>query len=294
MSSICAIRPVLCRFVLFVLWPVVMNVAVLAGEPGTIDIGDRRELFVDRLLLDRQDGVELRLHAPIPRDVVLVCDAPWEGSGCGYETLFRDGPIIRMYYIAADLTNADGTRMASRPDFVCYAESRDGLHWTKPELGLFEFQGSKRNNIVWSAPSLDNFTPFKDANPDCRPGEQYKAVSSGTGGLWAYKSADGFHWAPLAGQADHHQGGLRHPEQRLLGPARQTLLVLHPRLPQGHPRHPRRHVGGFPYLDGARVAAFPRRTRRAALYQPGPAVLPRGTCSWVSPRAISNGRGRLP
>jgi hypothetical protein len=171
---------------------------VLAGGSDAIDIGDRRELFVDRFLLDRQDGVELRLHTPIPRDVVLVCDAPWEGSGCGYETVFRDGPIIRMYYIAADLTNADGTSMASRPLFACYAESRDGLHWTKPDLGLFEFQGSKRNNIVWSAPNLDNFTPIKDPNPNSRPGEQYKAVSSGAGGLWAYKSADGLHWAPLA------------------------------------------------------------------------------------------------
>ncbi|MGA2501934.1 MAG: hypothetical protein ABSH20_29685, partial [Tepidisphaeraceae bacterium] len=198
MNSTRAIGSAFFLSVFLVLLSIARNAVVLAGESDAIDIGDRRELFVDRFLLDRQDGVELRLHAPIPRDVVLVCDAPWEGSGCGYETVFRDGPIIRMYYIAADLTNADGTSMASRPLFACYAESRDGLHWTKPDLGLFEFQGSKRNNIVWSAPSLDNFTPIKDANPNCRPGEQYKAVSSGTGGLWAYKSGDGFHWAPLA------------------------------------------------------------------------------------------------
>jgi hypothetical protein len=169
-----------------------------AGEPGAIDIGDRRELFVDGFLLDRREGVELRLHSPTPREVVMVCDAPWEGSGCGYETVFRDGPIIRMYYIAADLTNADGTKMASRPIFACYAESRDGIHWVKPELGLFEFAGSKKNNIVWSGPGLDNFTPMKDPNPDCRPGEQYKAVAYGPGGLWAYKSSDGIHWSPLA------------------------------------------------------------------------------------------------
>jgi hypothetical protein len=139
--------------------------ALGAGEPIPLDIGSRRELLVDDFLLDRREGVELRLHAPTPREVVLVCDAPWEGSGCGYETVFRDGDRIRMYYVAADLTSADGTKMASRPIFACYAESQDAIHWVKPELGLFEFGGSKRNNIVWSGSKLDNFTPFKDPNP---------------------------------------------------------------------------------------------------------------------------------
>jgi hypothetical protein len=168
-----------------------------AGQPDAIRIGDRRELFVDDFLLDRREGVELRLQQPVPREVVMVCDAPWEGSGCGYETLFRDGPVIRMYYIAADLTSADGTKMGSHPTVACYAESRDGLHWVKPELGLFEFTGSKKNNIVMAAPSFDNFTPIKDPNPACRPDEKYKAVSSGPGGLLAYKSSDGIHWSRL-------------------------------------------------------------------------------------------------
>ncbi len=79
-----------------------------ADEPGVIEIGTRRELFVDDFLTDRRDGLELRLQAPGPRAVVLEHDAPWEGSGCGYHTIFRDGEIVRMYYIAADLTNADG------------------------------------------------------------------------------------------------------------------------------------------------------------------------------------------
>src|SRR3954465_16012582 len=108
-----------------------------ADQPGMIQIGTRRELFVDDFLIDRRERLELRLQAPVPREVVLEHDAPWEGSGCGYPTIFPDGEVVRMYYIAADLTNVDGTRMASRPLFACYAESRDGLHWTKPELGLF-------------------------------------------------------------------------------------------------------------------------------------------------------------
>jgi hypothetical protein len=150
-------------------------------------------------LVEKREDVELQMHPPIPGPIVFTCDAPWEGSGSGYETVFRDGDLIRMYYIAGDLTNADGTKIASRSLYACYAESRDGIHWLRPELGLFEFNGSKRNNIIWSGPRLDNFTPFKDPNPECRPGERYKAVGLGPGGLHAFQSDDAIHWSPLAG-----------------------------------------------------------------------------------------------
>ncbi len=162
-----------------------------------LDIGSRLGLFVDYYLIDRMAGVTLRLHPPTPREIVQTYAEPWEGSGCGYQQTFRDGDIIRMYYISQDLTDDAATRMARHPCYACYAESTDGIHWTKPKLGLFEFAGSKENNIVWAGPGLDNFTVYKDANPACRAGEEYKAVSSGKGGLLAYKSSDGVHWSLL-------------------------------------------------------------------------------------------------
>src|SRR4051794_20667007 len=76
-------------------------------EPSPLAIGGRRELFVDDYLIVSRRGVEPRLQKPVPREIVMVHDSPWEGSGCGYHTVFRDGDKIRMYYIAADLTSAD-------------------------------------------------------------------------------------------------------------------------------------------------------------------------------------------
>ncbi len=32
----------------------------------------------------------------------------------------------------------------------CYVESDDGIHWAKPDLGIFTFNGRLDNNIVWA------------------------------------------------------------------------------------------------------------------------------------------------
>ena len=67
------------------------STALLAMATPT-DIGSRRELFVDDALIQRMDGgAQLRLHSPVPREVVLVRDAPWEGAGSGYTSVFHDG-----------------------------------------------------------------------------------------------------------------------------------------------------------------------------------------------------------
>ena len=67
---------------------------------GTIDIGGRRELFVDDYLIEtRSEGASLQLHSPTPREVVLVTDRPWEGALSNNFTIFRDGDICRMYYL---------------------------------------------------------------------------------------------------------------------------------------------------------------------------------------------------
>ncbi len=163
-----------------------------------IDIGSRRELFVDESLIAKKKGIELQLHQPVKKEIVMVYDKPWEGSGSDFQVIFRDGDLFRMYYTAAQLTNSDGTKFGGHPNYGCYAESKDGITWVKPDLGLFEFNGSKQNNIIWSMPHFDNFTPFKDQNPDCKSDEIYKAVGAGGGGLFAFKSTDGIHWSYLS------------------------------------------------------------------------------------------------
>jgi hypothetical protein len=181
-----------------------------APPSDVIDLGSRRELFVDGFLVGRLTGkAELRLHHPVPQEIVIVHDAPWEGSGSGYHSIFQDGGRYRMYYKAWQLTVTPGKLdNQEHPLFCCYAESDDGIHWRKPELGLHEFKGSKANNIVIAGGKIGTVNAdaghpavFKDENPAAAPDARYKAIlrSNSPKGLLAFKSPDGLHWSPMSG-----------------------------------------------------------------------------------------------
>jgi len=181
------------------LLPLVCLSSVLADD-AVLDIGSRRELFVDPFLIDSLDGVERRLHHPQPGESVLAFDQPWEGRYSGYVTVFRDGDRLRMYYRGLPLAGADG----SSNEVTCYAESVDGVNWTKPELGLYEVSGTMANNVVLAdlAPYSHNFAPFLDVRPGVPDDERYKALA-GTSktGLVAFASGDGLQWRKLADDA---------------------------------------------------------------------------------------------
>jgi len=183
--------------------------AEAAAEKPVEDIGGRRELFVDDHLIERFAGrAELRLHHPQPREIVIEHDAPWEGSGSGYHSLFKDGDLYRLYYKAWHLEGSQKNPYTGDADAhrLCYAESRDGIHWRKPELGLVDYEGSKANNIVIPSGWLGGLhlsaaeaSVFKDENPAAAPDARYKALvrCRKPWGLIAFKSADGVRWTPL-------------------------------------------------------------------------------------------------
>jgi hypothetical protein len=105
---------------------------------------------------------------------------------------------------------------------TCYAESADGVHWSKPNLGLFSFEGSGSNIILQRSGAAPPYaaTPlytganwtgvipgecatgfFKDSNPHAAADATYKAVgeSGHYGALLGFKSPDGIHWTPANG-----------------------------------------------------------------------------------------------
>jgi hypothetical protein len=165
-----------------------------AAADEAIDVGSRLELFVDDYLIDQMSGAPLVLHHPPTREVAVTHDEPWEGNICCGHVVFQDGDLYRMYYRGR---HYDEQTERETHWFSCYAESVDGIHWTKPKLGLVEFQGSNQNNIILEGQTKFNLAPFKDTNPSCKPDERYKAMTNGRGGMDAYKSPDGVRWSPL-------------------------------------------------------------------------------------------------
>ncbi len=168
------------------------------------DIGSRLELMVDDHLIERVTGeARLVIHKPVAREIALSADQAWEGDACNFGTVLMDGNKYRMYYRGCDVDAVRSAPVGTCPVTIACAESDDGIHWRRPEYGLFEFQGSRKNNIVFRGFDPDKrgmtgFAPFIDTHPACPPERRYKAVGSPhvkqSTGLFAMHSADGYAW----------------------------------------------------------------------------------------------------
>lgn len=187
----------------------IMASSVAQDNVEPLKIGNQVQLFVDDYLIDSMNGVELVLQKPQPAGIAIKFDKPWEGNVSAYVSVFQDGDKYRMYYRGASAPSY-ARRSALKPgetlfpehrNLTCYAESADGITWTKPSLGIVEFNGSRDNNIVFDGgEASENFSPFQDKNPAAPASERYKAVGGGGKGLFAFKSADGIHWTKITEQ----------------------------------------------------------------------------------------------
>lgn len=134
------------------------------------------------------------------------CDS-WAVQFYGSVIRDRDSKKFRMWYVAvskAERLHRETPR--SVPWRVAYAESQDGIHWTKPDLGLVESGGTRKNNLVRIEPHLGilNLKVLYEPN-DPDPNRRYKMgthvwfpknkVRLGT--FAPYGSRDGLNWKLL-------------------------------------------------------------------------------------------------
>lgn len=188
----------------------------------SLEIGTRRQLFVDDYLIDETSAVTRNLNQPIKYtgNPVMIPLYPWEGSLWLYGDVVRDPDGgWKMWYTGP---GAGGLPSMSGPDpmdtaeagygtlaggfdldnlhyVMCYATSKDGIFWERPNVGLVEYNGSKDNNVV-----LDDACPgniiIDERDPD--PDRRYKAlffqietdVSLLGAGVSVAFSPDGLRW----------------------------------------------------------------------------------------------------
>ncbi len=110
--------------------------------------GSRTVLLVDEHAILYRAGTKRVLHQPVRHEgnPVIAETKPWE-LAIGYCSVYRDpdsGKHQLWYQSYAGNRANDPTRRV----VVCYAESDDGVAWSKPDLGLFDFNGAGETNIV--------------------------------------------------------------------------------------------------------------------------------------------------
>ena len=179
---------------------------------GIVDIGCRKQHFLDDLLIDEANRISRYMFRPdkYAGNPIIVADRPWEDGRTrgktgnvkieGQTVLYdEEEDIFKMWYLPSALPDGRSP--------WCYATSTDGFHWQKPDLGLVEFEGSTQNNIVGmlgrggDAGNPNYYNVFKDPrDPD--PQRRYKAQGEmhgpgghqPPGGMANAYSPDGLHW----------------------------------------------------------------------------------------------------
>lgn len=193
---------------------VLPSVAEAVEESQIVDIGSRREMFVDRLIVDELRGTSLKLHTP----QLLPSISPPRPHG-HYATVLKSEDKFQFYYRGDTKPGnhwKNGWEQYHEGEVTLYAESNNGIDWTLPKLGIYEDHPTfPDGNVVLMNEFLvtHNFTPFIDTRPGVPVEEKYKALGGlayqphkehlevrsrrGPGGLKAFTSPDGIRWKKL-------------------------------------------------------------------------------------------------
>ncbi|MAE63508.1 MAG: hypothetical protein CMJ18_04490 [Phycisphaeraceae bacterium] len=154
-----------------------------------------KQLFIDNHIIGQLDGVNKRLNQPTKhaRNPLLIKDKAWEDSGPGYGTVLYDADegIFKMWY---GFWIAD-----ARPSeqVLCYATSKDGLHWIKPIVNEDEGTNAVDTPDIKGFQSAGIMKDPVERDPARRYKMLFSAAPDGTPRSWLTSAAfshDGIHW----------------------------------------------------------------------------------------------------
>ncbi|MBL7154126.1 MAG: hypothetical protein ISS79_10430 [Phycisphaerae bacterium] len=172
--------------------------AAASGAKAALPIGERRQVFLDGRFIEEARGVKLVVHKPHKTgQVVLKCEHPWEERLGQYHSVLYEGGVYHIWYTVYGKADSNAVTVRS----IAYARSTDGIDWEKPDLGLVEIYGTRKNNIVLG----HGFGGIKGAthgcmvflDPQAQPEQRFRLVSNPAElgkTLQIFSSADGIHW----------------------------------------------------------------------------------------------------
>ncbi len=167
-----------------------------AESTEQLTFGKGPHLFLDDALIARTTGVTFEVHAPkrYAGNPIIPAKNPWTGldKAGAPTTVLPDAASggLRMWYIPHSRSGL-GYHLG-------YGLSKDGIRWTFPNLGILDFRGGRRNNLV--VPHVIGGRVLFD--PDApRKEERYKAAfyrhQPKPVGFSVAFSPDGLRWGPL-------------------------------------------------------------------------------------------------
>jgi len=151
-----------------------------------VKVTSTRYLFLDDQEIERVEGMRRVVNQPRKHEgnPVVPADRPWESSASVYGTTFYDDAagLFRMYYLVGCPTPGEWTdEKGERHPYpattrVCYATSKDGVHWEKPDLGQVDFDGTRANNLLAiGRQNAEGISVLRDdRDPDAQ--RRYKAL----------------------------------------------------------------------------------------------------------------------
>ena len=172
-----------------VLYPAPVMGGVKGETADTVPVGER-QLFLDDDGIAEIHNLTRAMHRPVKKGAVIKPDQPWE---TGLQT--RSMPawdekegVFRLWMITSTPVKDFGG--------TTYAESKDGMNWTKPILHQLEYpgKGSKENNFLSIETGMMENVVRDPDDPD--PSRRYKGFFGATGRRPAV-SPDGIHWRKL-------------------------------------------------------------------------------------------------
>ena len=134
---------------------------IIPGEP--VHVGRERQLLMDRHVVDDLNGCHRTVHQPVkhPANPVVKGEMPYEDAGpYSFGTILRDPQTraFRLWAPVGDKTMRKQQGKVLGTKRAHYYESEDGLAWTRPELGVCEYDGSTANNIFLDKYLIDNLS----------------------------------------------------------------------------------------------------------------------------------------
>ncbi len=172
------------------------SIGLAAGRLG--DLTGPWQLFVDDHLIAARDANVTRVYHSFekyPGNPIMVADKPWENNVVVCNTVLptEDGTGYRMWYYCWS------HKTDSKRSHACYAVSKDGIHWEKPDLGLlkWEMQPELSTNFIEASGDIMHMPQEPD------PARRYLCA----GGHYHFSSSpDGIHWERLS-KEDFVKGG---------------------------------------------------------------------------------------